>query len=358
MVTAPKPKHILPKAKFTESVLANIIVSKLDDRQPFYHLEKQFEKRAGFSLSRQTMARATIDCSLKLQPLVNLMKDPVIDYDIGALDATTLQVLNEPGRAAKTKSYVYCFRGGPPGKEAILYEYNAHKHKLFVNDWFAGFEGKLHCDADPFFELLFQQQETSPSYCNTHPRRKFEPIVNATTGNGLAKQAMKFYKRIYTIERLAKDEKMNPDERLVLRQLRTKPIMDEFKQWLDINYPTVLPKSPLGKAFNYCLKYWDGLCAFLEDGTLEADNNLTEQEIKPFVIARKNFMFCSSVEGANALCLHFSLIRTAKRHGLDPYRYYEAILKAIPHCESVDDYEALLPWNIQLAKVGSLELAA
>jgi len=169
---------------------------------------------------------------------------------------------------------------------------------------------------------------------------------------------MKFYKRIYTIERLAKDEKMNPDERLALRQLRTKPIMDEFKQWLDINFPTVLPKSPLGKAFNYCLKYWDGLCAFLEDGRLEADNNLTEQEIKPFVIARKNFMFCSSVEGANALCLHFSLIRTAKRHGLDPYRYYESILKAIPHCESVDDYEALLPWNIQLAKVGSLELAA
>ena len=148
VVTASKPKHILPKAKFTESVLANIIVSKLDDRQPYYHLEKQFEKRAGFSLSRQTMARATIDCSLKLQPLVNLMKDPVIDYDIGALDATTLQVLNEPGRPAKTKSYVYCFMGGPPGKEAILYEYNAHKHKLFVNDWFAGFKGKLHCDAD------------------------------------------------------------------------------------------------------------------------------------------------------------------------------------------------------------------
>ena len=193
---------------------------------------------------------------------------------------------------------------------------------------------------------------------NTHSRRKFEPVANAATGNGLAKQAMKFYKRIYAIERLAKDKKMSPDQRLALRQLRTKPIMDEFKQWLDINYPTVLPKSPLGKAFNYCLKYWDGLCAFLEDGRLEADNNLTEQEIKPFVIARKNFMFCSSVDGAKALCLHFSLIRTAKRHGLDPYRYYEAILKAIPHCDTVADYEALLPWNIQLAKVGEIDIAA
>ena len=98
IVTADKPKHILPKSKITSAVLAHIIVSKLDDRQPFYHLENQFKKRAGFTLSRQTMARATIDCCDALQPLVNLMKDQVIDYDVGALDATTLQVLNEPGR--------------------------------------------------------------------------------------------------------------------------------------------------------------------------------------------------------------------------------------------------------------------
>ena len=54
-------------------------------------------------------------------------------------------------------------------------------------------------------------------------------------------------------------------------------------------------------------------------------------------------MFCSSVSGANALCFHFSLIRTAKRHGLDPYRYYVKILKDIPWCEPVEDYEVLLP---------------
>jgi transposase len=91
---------------------------------------------------------------------------------------------------------------------------------------------------------------------------------------------------------------------------------------------------------------------------LEADNNLTEQEIKPFVIGRKNFLFASSVEGANALCLHFSLIRTAKRHELDPYQYYVKVLEAIPYCETVEDYEALLPWNICLPKVGMVELAA
>jgi transposase len=69
-------------------------------------------------------------------------------------------------------------------------------------------------------------------------------------------------------------------------------------------------------------------------------------------------MFANSVDGANALCLHFSLIRTAKRHNLDPYRYYVKILEAIPHCETIEDYEALLPWNVELPKVGAVKAAA
>ena len=96
VVIAPKPTHLLPNARFTESLLAHIIVSKLIDRQPYYHLEKQFESRAGFLLSRQSMARNVIECAGPLQPLVNLLKDEHIGCDIGSLDATTLQVLREP----------------------------------------------------------------------------------------------------------------------------------------------------------------------------------------------------------------------------------------------------------------------
>ena len=98
----------------------------------------------------------------------------------------------------------------------------------------------------------------------------------------------------------------------------------------------------------YCLNLWPGLNRFLEDGRLEFDNNLTEQQIKPLVIARKNFLFCDSVDGAKALCLHLSLIRTAKAHGLDPYHYTVQLLKSIPLCQSLEDYEKLLPWNTKL----------
>ena len=96
------------------------------------------------------------------------------------------------------------------------------------------------------------------------------------------------------------------------------------------------------------LTRWEDFNRFLLDGRLEVDNNLTEQAVKPLVMARKNFLFADSVAGAQALCVHMSLIRTAKQHGLDPYRYYEAVLTAMPMCTTVEDVESLLPWRIEL----------
>jgi transposase len=346
IVTAASPLHVLPKSKASEALLAFLVVSKLDDRQPLYHLEKQLFERHGVDCSRQTMARWLIDLMAPMQPLYNLLKDEIIGYDVASCDATTLQVLKEPGRRAETKSYVYCMRGGPPDKSVILYDYNDKRHKVFVDDWFTGFTGYLHVDGDNFFDKV--GESAALVHCNAHARRKFEPIAHAAKGKGLAKEALRFFKGLYQIEREAKNQQLSPESRYQLRQEKSKPMMAQFKKWLDEMAPTTLPQSPLGNAMQYCLKLWPGLTRFLDDGRLEADNNLTEQEIKPLVMARKNFLFSASVDGANALCMHLGFIRTAKKHGLDPYYYYLNLLKALPLCQSVEDYEKLLPWNIQL----------
>jgi len=128
--------------------------------------------------------------------------------------------------------------------------------------------------------------------------------------------------------------------------------MEELKRWLDLNYPLVLPKSPIGRAIKYTLDYWDGLIRFLDDGRLEIDNNSTERMIKIFVMARKNFMFSDTTNGADALGVHFSMVLTAQLHGLDPTQYYVHVLKAIPYCKTFEDYEKLLPWNVKLDKKG------
>lgn len=347
IITAPSILHILPKTRVSESFLSFLIVSKLEDRQPLYHLEKQLEARHGIDCSRKNMARWLIDLMSPLQVIYNLMKDEVIDYSIASMDATTLQVLDEPNRSAEIKSYLYCIRGGTPGKAVVLYEYNDKEHKAFVRNCLLGFQGYLEVDGDNFFEEIGNLPEVNLVNCHAHARRKFEPIAKSTKGKGLAKHALKQYKELYKIEREAKIKEMKPEERYKLRQKESKPLLEKFKKWLDDSLPTVLPQSPLGKAMQYCLNRWDGLMRFLEDGRLEIDNNLTEQQIKPFAIARKNFLFCASVNGAKALAMHFSLVRTAKLHGMDPYHYYVHLLKNIPQCKSVEDYEKLLPWNIK-----------
>lgn len=364
MAIASNPPRILPKVSITESVLAYVIISKLQDRQPLYHLEKKFTERFNIDLSRNNLARWFIDSSKALQPLINLMKDEIIDYDIASSDATEIQVLNEPGRTASQKSYWFCMRGGPPDKAVIVYDYNPTQHKLFLVNWFDGFKGTIHVDAQNIFDEL-EYNGAKLSYCNAHARRKFEPVAKGAKADGLAKYAMNIFRKLYTIERDAKNQKKQEELtagkfyqlRYKLRQEQSRPIVGKFKIWLDENYKTVLPQSPLGKAFAYSIRHWDGLTRFLDDGRLEIDNNGTEREIKPGVMARKNFLFAYSVDGAKALCIHMSLIRTAILHGFDPYHYYVEILKTIPYCQRLEDYEALLPWHIAFKKVRESEAA-
>ncbi len=348
MVTAEAPKQMLPKTKATEELLSHIAVSKIIDRQPLYHLEKQFDMRYHVKLSRQTMAKWMIEMAVAFQPIINLLKDTLLSYDVAGLDATTLQVLHEPDRKAQTKSYVYCVRGGPPGKAVVLWDYNDREHKSFLKEWFLGYNGYIHVDADPFFEDLPAEDLIFLSKCNAHARRKFEEIVKATKRPGLAKEAMSFYQELYKTERDAKERKLTPEERYLLRQEKTAPLMTKFKEWLHQKYPTTLPKTHIGKALKYCLNHWEGLTIFLRDGRLEVDNNLTEQQIKAFVIGRKNWLFSDTVAGADSLAVHYGLMLTAKQHNLDPFKYYCALSKKLPNCSSIPDYEALLPWNIKL----------
>ena len=345
VIVAPAPLQVLPKTKATAEFLSFLVVSKLEDRQPLYHLEQQLQTRHGIDCSRQTMARWMIELMEPLKPIYNLLKEYITDYDIASCDATVLQVLKEPGRKAETKSDIYCIRGGPPNKQVVLYDYNAVEHSKFICEWFSEFNGYLHVDGDSVFNLIGKTNAKLVN-CNAHARRKFEPIAKNNKGRGIAKEALRYFKELYKVEREAKDNNLDVAAIYELRQKKAKPIYLEFNAWIDKIQPTLLPQSTLGNAVNYCVKYRDGLMRYLEDGRLDIDNNLTEQQIKPLVIARKNFLFCDSVAGAHSLGLHMGLIRTAKLHGIDPYNYYVALLKAIPHCTMVEDYEKLLPWNI------------
>jgi transposase len=186
----------------------------------------------------------------------------------------------------------------------------------------------------------------------THNRRYYEKIAKATNKLGVASHMLNEYQKLYTIEKEIR--LLSPTEIQIIRQARSKPILLAMREYLNERVLQILPQSRLGKAVAYTFNHWDGFLRYLDDGRLSIDNNHTERVIRKFVIPRNNFMFADTVKGAKALCIHFSIIQTAIANNLEPYQYYVDIMKALPYCKTVEDYEELLPWNLhdtQIQKV-------
>jgi len=81
------------------------------------------------------------------------------------------------------------------------------------------------------------------------------------------------------------------------RKKEASSLLDEFKAWLLKRVNEVPPKTLLGEAINYTLNQWDKLIKYLESPCLTPDNNTCENAIRPFVLGRKNWLFCQSVGG-------------------------------------------------------------
>jgi hypothetical protein len=164
-----------------------------------------------------------------------------------------------------------------------------------------------------------------------------------------AQEAINQIRQLFDIERQLK--RCAPEERLTLRNQRSRKIAENFHEWLLEIRSGILPKSLLGTAVTYGLNQWENLVRFLEDGRIELDNNRAERSIKPFVIGRKNWLFANTPKGARASAAIYSIIETAKENHLNPYAYLNHLFEILPNLDSRDDatLEALLPWNVKLA---------
>lgn len=104
--------------------------------------------------------------------------------------------------------------------------------------------------------------------------------------------------------------------------------------------------SKTSEAIKYCLKNWDKLIKFLNYSFVTPDTNAAERAIKPFVMARKNFLFSGSGKGAESSCFLYSLIETAKANDISLEDYLRCLFEKAPYADSKSDWEKLLPWNI------------
>ena len=91
---------------------------------------------------------------------------------------------------------------------------------------------------------------------------------------------------------------------------------------------------------------------------MHIDNNSVENTIRPFVVGRKNFLFCDTVSGAHASANLYSLIETAKANGKEPYAYLRRVFAELPGAKTVEEIEALLPCPVDLQNTENVKDAA
>lgn len=179
-----------------------------------------------------------------------------------------------------------------------------------------------------------------------HARRKFADVIKLTKSNGLANEAIKYFRALYKIENTFRENNYSSEQRFQLRQEKPQPILIAFKTWLDTHLTKVPEQSKIGGAIRYSLSNWELLTNYLKDGRIEIDNNLLENVIRPFALGRKNWLFSGSPSGAKAGAILYSLIETCKANNIEPYKYFCVMLHRIRLCKSEEDYLALLPQNL------------
>lgn len=347
---------MIPKSNAGPGLLAYVVTAKYQDALPLHRQEKIFN-RHGVELTRQTLANWIIKCSQALDPMLEQMERALRSAPVILMDETTVQVNKEDGKAASSKSFMWIRRAlAPPdeenrhGKDITLYHYSRSRGSEVAAALLKNYHGALMSDAYAGYNSVAASQQLMHAQCWAHARRKFvdaekslpkgkkSPAITAIL-NEIAK--------LYGVEKQIKSLSAY-DKQLQREQLAT-PIVDKLHQSLLKKANEVLPKSSFGEAVNYTLKCWKGLTQYLKNGHIPIDNNGAENGIRPFVIGRKNWMFCDTVNGAHASAKLYSIIETAKANGLEPYQYLRHLFIELPKAGCEADVQKLLPWRLDPA---------
>lgn len=279
-----------------------------------------------------------------IEPLYDLICELILlSYCLG-IDATNVKY-REPGVQGKCKTG---FVWGAVGDEN--YPYNAY---FFRRDGTrAGLESivknyskVLRCDAHSIYDAIFEPENPKPGStapmeqgCWSHGRRYFH---KARKVHPDAQHVLTLIGSLYGVERRAK--KLTPDVRLAMRQQESLPVLDQVFDWCRENKEKYLPKEPLFLAIQYLLNHEAALRVYCTDGRLAIDNNETERMLRLAAIGRKNWMFFGSERGGKTGCILYTILGSARRHGLNEFEYLFDILERLGDLPSEAEILNMLP---------------
>jgi len=343
LITADKPLQPIDKGLPGPGLLAHVITSKYCDHLPLYRMERILG-RHGVDISRSTMCGWMAACGDLLNPLYRLMVEDVLASKVVHTDDTVVPVQDENrNKTRQGRAWVYV---GDHNHPHTVFDFTPNRSRDGPLTFLESFTGYLQADAYSGYDALYTTGRVVEVACWAHTRRKFHE--SRETDPQRAHAAIAMIRLLYKVEEEARD--LPSEERKVLRQERSKPRLEQIKEWLEKERIAVLPKSPIGQAIGYALNNWTALARYVDDGNLHIDNNPAENAIRPIVLGRKNWLFAGSDKGGRTAAVLSSFVASCRRQGIDPFAYLRDVLTNFAACP-INEIDQFLPdrWHASRA---------
>ena len=305
-------------------LINSIVIGKFLYHLPHYRQVTKTLKDAGINLSKQTLWDWTRKTAELLDPLWELMRRKLLVLDHLAADETTAQMVDRkrPGSPTKT-TYLWQYFGFDGGDAPYtVFDFAQTRAHTAPKKFLEDFDGTLLTDGYSAYHAL---PNITHAGCMAHARRKFDEAL--ATSPMIAAQAVALIGKLYKVEDECRS--LDADARLAVRRRKSSAILLRLRLFLEQEKRYVTPQSKIGKAVGYVLNQWPQLCRFVDDGRLPIDNNAAEREMKAIATGRKNWLFFGSPRGGRAAAVIYSIIASARRHGLDIWQYLGDILRRL-----------------------------
>ena len=233
---APMPPRMLPQSKAAEGLLAHIVTGKFCDSLPLYRQERMYQ-RLGADVSRKNMANWMMGLADRLEPLKAMLWAHLHSGPLIHVDETTFQVMKESGRSNTSKSYMWVFKGGPPGRLVVIFQYEPSRASKIAQESLKGYHGAVQTDGYAGYGFLDSEKGFLHLGCWAHARRMFVKAEKASSKSGAVKQALSFIGKMYKEEKNLRSQLNNgtltPDEFREKRKEAVRPILEKFKAYLE-----------------------------------------------------------------------------------------------------------------------------
>jgi transposase len=316
---APKPEQPLGKCMATEGFVTDVIIKKYEHHLPLYRQSKILSQN-GAEVPDNTLGNWVMHAADLLAPIGNALWEQISHVSNLQADETPVKIL-KPDK----KGYMWVYHSCQPDNRFVLFEFSLSRGADIPNARLSNYSGLLQTDGFGGYNGLRNKADVINLGCWDHARRKFTDAVKVCNKNdtGVAGKLLRKINKLYAIEREAKS--MNFKQRYKLRQKKSVPILDEIHKMF--TNTCALPQSLLGKAITYLNNQWQELYEYTKHGEAEFSNCWIENQIRPFAIGKKNWMFVGNEISANKAALLYSLIQSCRMNGINPRLYIIYVLR-------------------------------